>query len=112
MDPVHVSQKRNPLVFVQKSPIHGRGLFAARALSEGEMVGFYEGPVVDEDGRYVLWVEDTPEGSWTAYEGTNEMRFMNHDDEPNAELDGLNCYALEDIEAGTEITIDYGWNDS
>ncbi|MFC1797601.1 SET domain-containing protein [Pseudomonadota bacterium] len=112
MDPVRISQKNNPLVFVQKSPIHGRGLFAAQALSNGEMIGFYEGPVVSEDGTYVLWVEDTPGGSWTAYLGTNEMRFMNHDDEPNAELDGLNCYALEDIEAGTEITIDYGWNDS
>ena len=112
MDPVRISQKNNPLVFVQKSPIHGRGLFAAQALSNSEMIGFYEGPVVSEDGTYVLWVEDTPGGSWTAYQGTNEMRFMNHDDEPNAELDGLNCYALEDIEAGTEITIDYGWNDS
>jgi SET domain-containing protein len=37
---------------------------------------------------------------------------MNHSDQPNAELDGLDCYALTDIQAGTEITIDYGWNDA
>jgi len=49
---------------------------------------------------------------WTGYDGRNELRFMNHSDQPNAELDGLDCYALTDIQAGTEITIDYGWNDA
>ena len=112
MSPVPASQKINPLVFVQKSSIHGRGLFAAVNLTRGELIGFYEGPVVNEDGRYVLWVENSPAEGWTAYEGRNELRFMNHADEPNAELDGLHCYATENIRAGTEITIDYGWNDS
>jgi hypothetical protein len=27
-------------------------------------------------------------------------------------MDGLNCYALSNIETGTEITIDYGWDES
>ena len=49
---------------------------------------------------------------WTGYEGRNEMRFMNHSDDPNAEMDGLYCYAVRDIALGCEITIDYGWNDS
>jgi hypothetical protein len=40
------------------------------------------------------------------------MRFLNHADRPNAEMDGLDCYALTLIPAGTEITIDYGWNDA
>lgn len=104
--------QEKPLVCVDQSPIHGRGLFAASDLAEGEMIGIYEGPTVKEDGMYVLWVEDTPGGEWTGYDGCNELRFMNHADRPNAEMDGLNCYALEDIPAGREITIDYGWNDS
>jgi len=102
----------NPLVFIERSPIHGRGLFATTDLATGAMIGVYEGPVVEEDGMYVLWVEDTPGGKWTGYDGRNELRFMNHSDQPNAELDGLDCYALTDIQAGTEITIDYGWNDA
>ena len=65
-----------------------------------------------EDGPHVLWLEDEPGGSWTGYDGRNEMRFMNHSREPNAEMDGLNCYALSDIRPGEEITIDYGWDDS
>lgn len=112
MNPVPSGPRLNPLVFVQESSIHGQGLFAAVDIAHGELIGFYEGPVVKEDGRYVLWVENSPGEGWTAYEGRNEMRFMNHADEPNAELDGLNCYALENISAGREITIDYGWNDS
>jgi SET domain-containing protein len=96
---------------VDSSPIHGRGLFADVDLEAGEYIGAYEGPIVTEDGMYVLWVEETPGGDWTGYDGQNELRFMNHADQPNAELDGLDCYTLEKIPAGTEITIDYGWND-
>jgi SET domain-containing protein len=100
------------VIYVARSPIHGRGLFAASELTEGDMIGIYAGPAVQEDGMYVLWVEDSPGGEWTGYEGCNDLRFMNHADQPNAEMDGLNCFALEDIPVGCEITIDYGWNDS
>ncbi len=102
----------NPRVLVDRSPIHGNGLFSSRNLKKGQLIGVYEGSVVAEDGMYVLWVEDSPGGEWTGYEGCNEMRFMNHSDQPNAEMDGLDCYALTFIPAGTEITIDYGWNDA
>lgn len=99
-------------MFIARSTVHGRGLFAAQKLSGGQLIGVYDGPKVEEDGMYVLWVEDEPGGSWTGFDGQNEMRFMNHSDEPNAEMDGLFCYAREDIQPGTEITIDYGWEDS
>ena len=81
-------------------------------LAAGELIGVYEGPQVEEDGTYVLWVEDEPGGGWTGYDGRNDMRFLNHSPAPNAEMDGLYCYALENIPAGREITIDYGWEDS
>lgn len=100
------------LVCVGKSPIHGQGLFAARDIEAGQLIGIYEGPEVSEDGPYVLWIEDTPGGEWTGIDGRNLMRFMNHADEPNAEMDGMNCYARARIPAGMEITIDYGWNDA
>ena len=101
----------NRLVYVAPSPIHGRGLFAARPIEAGQLIGVYEGPEVAEDGAHVLWLQDD-DGGWRAYDGRNEMRFMNHADQPNAEMDGLECYALQDIATGAEITIDYGWGDS
>jgi SET domain-containing protein len=102
----------NELVYIAPSSIHGRGLFAARPLPSGQLIGVYRGPVVQEDNSYVLWIENEAGADWTGYEGRNEMRFMNHSDDPNAEMDGLYCYAVRDIALGCEITIDYGWNDS
>ena len=102
----------NELVYTAQSPIHGHGLFAARPLSAGQLIGVYEGPEVEDDDIYVLWIEDDNGENWTGYNGKNEMRFMNHADQPNAEMDGLYCYALNNIPRDAEITIDYGWNDS
>jgi SET domain-containing protein len=100
------------LVFVARSAIHGRGLFAAKPVTAGQKIGVYEGPQVTEDGTHVLWIQEDESNSWTGYNGKNELRFINHSDSPNAEMDGLDCFALCDIEPGTEITIDYGWNES
>ena len=76
------------------------------------MIGIYQGPEVEDDGMYVLWVEQDEPDTWTGYDGRNEMRYLNHADSPNSEMDGLECYALTDIPVGTEISINYGWNDS
>lgn len=102
----------NKLVYVAPSEIHGKGLFAALPLQKGQLIGIYDGPVVDEDDIYVLWIEGDAGEEWTGYDGKNEMRFMNHAGSPTAEMDGLYCYALVNIETDTEITIDYGWDDS
>ena len=60
---------------------------------------------------HILWVEagDGDSGDeWTGYNGINELRFLNHAAQPNAEMDGLDLYAIHDISAGEEITIHYG----
>lgn len=100
------------LVYIAPSTIHGKGLFAARPLRAGQLIGVYDGPVTERDGDHVLWVENDDDDGWTGYDGSNELRYLNHADSPTAEMDGLKCFALVDIEAETEITIDYGWNDS
>ena len=99
-------------VYVAPSPIHGLGLFAACTVHPGELIGEYDGPRVEQDGPYVLWIEEEAGGKWIGYDGRNEMRYMNHSDRPNAEMDGLYCYALREIPRDSEITIDYGpdWN--
>jgi len=104
-------EEDNPSVYVDTSAIHGKGLFAANALEAGQLIGCYKGPAVTEDGMHVLWVEEDDD-TWIGYDGKNSMRYMNHSDTPNAEMYGLECYALSNIPAGHEITIDYGWNDT
>jgi hypothetical protein len=86
-------------------------LFAAVGLVSGQLIGRYHGPKVENDGMYVLWIEEET-GHWTGYQGINSMRFLNHSDAPNAEMHGLDCYAITTIPAGQEITIDYGWDEA
>ena len=95
-------------VHVGLSVIHGKGLFASRTFQAGELIGSYDGTVVDEDGMHVLWVEQD-DGEWIGYDGYTRLRYMNHSDDPNAEMDGIECYAARTIASGEEITIDYGW---
>ena len=77
-------------------------------------MGHYDGPQTMENGMHVLWVEAGGNGGtddeqdWIGYDGNNELRFLNHARKPNAEMDGLDLYAIHDISAGEEITINYG----
>jgi len=101
---------QNPLCFVADSPIHGRGLFASCDISPGTWIGHYDGPSTQENGMHVLWIEAKAgcDEEWIGYDGSNELRFMNHDKQPNGEMDGLDLYARKLIRKGEEITIDYG----
>lgn len=90
---------------VRRSAIHGHGLFATRPIADDETIGYWEGEPTEDDGPHVLWIDD---GS--ALRITNELRFMNHAPEPNAEFDGttLEVWACRPIASGEEITIHYG----
>lgn len=89
--------------YVDESPIHGRGLFARRLISEGEVIGVVDGEETGTDGIYVLWVDEE-----RALEVKCDLRFINHSDNPNAAYyDTLEVCALRDIEPGEEITHDY-----
>ena len=92
---------------VKRSPIHGRGVYALRRFRTGSYIGTFRGVETKEDGIHVLWITDE-EGEQTGIEGTNELRFLNHDSEPNAEFIGLDLFALRNIQPGREIMIDYG----
>lgn len=92
---------------VEDSPIHGKGVFSKQAIEEGEYIGSYEGPSTQENDTYVLWMEDD-NGEWEGCDGQNELKYLNHSDEPNAEFDGLDLYSIAEIEPGDEVTFDYG----
>jgi SET domain-containing protein len=94
-------------VYRAPSTIHGNGLFAKVAICKGDYIGTYEGPTAKRDGTYVLWVfEDGKEPNGRS--GRNLLRYLNHQDDGNAEFDGFDLYALQDIEPDEEITFDYG----
>lgn len=94
---------KKSLFYVDDSPIHGKGLFARKHISAGEIIGVIKGVPTTTDGEYVLWV-DKNEG----YHVKCDLRFINHSDEPNAVyFDTLEVCALKDISPGEEITHDY-----
>ncbi|HMA99204.1 MAG TPA: SET domain-containing protein [Wenzhouxiangella sp.] len=101
----------NPLAYVAESPIHGRGLFARVPIDVDEYIGTYTGKRTQTNGMHVLWLWNEKRGRWEGIDGNNEMRFLNHDDEPNADWWGEDLYAIRSIATDEEITFDYGWND-
>lgn len=101
----------NPLAYVARSDIHGRGLFARRDIQVDEYIGTYEGPATQDDGMHVLWLWNEETDRWEGIDGINEMRFLNHSNKPNADWWGDELYAIRTIRADEEITFDYGWDE-
>ncbi len=90
-------------VYVAKSPIHGKGLFAARHIPAGELLGMVSGDWTTTDGPYVLWVDEH-----RGFKVRCNFRYINHSPTPNAcYYDTLEVCALRDIAPGEEITHDY-----
>ncbi len=96
---------------VHKSPIHGQGVFATEFIAKDEVVLRVRGPIhqLEDDEsikpEYENWV-GTDFGLWT--QPLDETLFLNHSCYPNTVLSGdMSIVALEDVEAGDEITFDY-----
>lgn len=102
---------QNSLVRVTESPIHGRGLFARCDIAVESFIGTYAGKKTSNNGMHVLWIWDEKDEKWVGVDGDNEMRFLNHSGQPNAEFYETDLYALRDIAAGEEITFDYQWEE-
>ncbi len=94
-------------IYVDVSPIHGKGVFARRDLAAGEFIGTYTGKPASVADTYVLWVCEE-DGVWYGRDGRGRLRYLNHAAAPNAEFWGWDLYAARPIAAGEEITFDYG----
>ncbi len=101
------NQELKKLFYADKSPIHGKGLFARKRIEPDTYLGTYDGPETEENGTYVLWVEEEKD-YWVGRDGKNLLRYLNHSEEPCAEFDGFDLYAIKPIEPGQEVTINYG----
>jgi hypothetical protein len=95
--------KKQPSIYVEESDIHGKGLFAAKAIRKNSVIGYLEGNNTKKDGMYVLWIDHD-----TGFEVSNDLKYINHSDTPNAcYYDDLSVVALRDIKPGEEITHNY-----
>jgi len=114
-----MSLKLAPGLSIQKSPINGKGCFAAIRFGRRKKIAEYTGEripdleatrrarrrrtlrICDIDGRFSL------DGS----RGGNGTHYINHSCAPNAFIKTLYgkvlFFALRDIRPGEEITIDY-----
>ena len=98
------------IVYVDDSPIHGKGLFARTFIPSGTVIGVVQGRPTTKDGAHVLWIDEN-----SGFHVQCDLRYINHSDKPNAVYyDNLEVCALRDIRAGEEITHNYGadWDNS
>jgi SET domain-containing protein len=103
---------------IKKSPIQGKGCFAAVPFKGGRKIAEYAGELISNKeanrraGRRRLRI-CAIDHRWSldGSRGGNGTHYINHSCEPNAFMKILYGHilflALRDIEAGEEITIDY-----
>lgn len=105
---------------VGPSTIDGYGAFAAEAIPTRRKIGEIRGEALTvkearrrvKDQRRIMMVEVSVRTAIDATKSTHALRFTNHSCRPNAVLritqGRVELYALRDLAAGEEITIDYG----
>jgi uncharacterized protein len=103
------------------SSIHGLGGFARRDLTQGTLVIEYVGRQISKQeslercrlgNEYIFHLD--AETDLDGNVGWNPARFLNHSCAPNCEAELVNgsiwIVAARDIQAGEEITFDYGYD--
>ena len=117
------ARKNRRRIAARRSPIHGRGVFALKAISKGTRIIEYKGTLITDkeaDRRYSRMHENSPhtmlfslDGGWVidATRRGNSARWINHSCSPNCEIEeeGRRVFidAGRDIRAGEELTYDY-----
>jgi len=107
---------------IGRSPV-GKAVFATRRIFDGTCIGEIEGEVISDDEYRSRYAFDLEHGA--QLEPAPPFRFVNHSCEPNCAFDligvdhmdqpksstvrKLMIFAINDIESGDELTIDYNW---
>jgi SET domain-containing protein len=111
---------RNRVSF-RKSTIHGRGGFAKANITKGMFLLEYQGERIDKEESarrceqnnvYIFALDDHEDIDGSA--AWNPARFLNHSCTPNCEAvfedERIFFVASRDIQAGEELTINYGFD--
>jgi SET domain-containing protein len=113
----------SPKIRIARSPIHGRGLFASKAMRKGEIVAIKGGHVLDRRTlqrvrariaeSYLQIDDDFYIGAVTGREVRRNKIFINHSCEPNVGIRGqITFVVLRGIEAGEELTYDWAMEEN
>jgi SET domain-containing protein len=96
--------KDTAIVYVDQSNIHGKGLFAARDIKKGELLGKFKSKATKKEGPYVLWMEEQQ-----GYQVLDDFKYINHANKANAAYyDDFTVMSIRKIKKGDEITHYYG----
>ena len=106
-------------MYVAKSRIVGRGLFAGSRIRARAKIGEFEGEVIGlrearrrAKGRRIVAIVELERHALDATRSRRGFRFINHSCEPNTFFrctpERAEVYALRDIRRGEELTVDYG----
>ncbi|HZZ95101.1 MAG TPA: SET domain-containing protein-lysine N-methyltransferase [Usitatibacter sp.] len=104
---------------VRPSRIVGKGLFAGTPIARRAKIGEFEGEVIGlrearrrAKGRSIIAIVELERHALDATRMRHGFRFINHCCEPNTFFrctpERAEVYALRDIAAGEELTVDYG----
>lgn len=110
-------------ISVRRSPVHGKGVFALRAIDAGEIICEYKGSRIAWDEAVRRPPRDPSQPNHTFYfdlgngqvidgaMGGNSARWINHSCAPNCEAEDHNgriyIRAIRDIAADEELGLDY-----
>jgi SET domain-containing protein len=113
---------RSPKTAVRDSPIHGKGLFAARPIARGEIVAVKGGHVLTRTQWEALEptlgpaeiqiAEDLVIAPVNQEQRDGCMLYTNHSCDANLAIQGqIVLVAMRDVAAGEELTIDWATTD-
>jgi hypothetical protein len=105
-------------IYIGKSEIHGKGLFAGEPIKRGERIQYINGkkekkvPKSASDSKAIgNWI-GMGKFTWINTKNT-PFRFINHSCDPNAAISGIKTVvAMRDIAKDEEIAIDYSMTDA
>ena len=106
-------------LYVDRSRIVGKGLFAGNAIGARAKVGEFEGEVIGlrearrrASGRSTIAIVELERHALDATHSPRGFRFINHSCAPNTFIrctpERAEFYALRAISRGEELTVDYG----
>jgi SET domain-containing protein len=116
-----IGKIKRPIIVVRGSEIHGKGVFASRAIAKGERIIEYKGTVITEEEADERYGDDDTNHTFLflldndmvidAYRGGNSARWINHSCRPNCEPveedNRLYIHATRGIKAGEELSYEY-----
>lgn len=103
-----MSLKRH--LYVDDSPLHGKGLFSKIEIAKGTELGICTTRKTREPGLHTLTFADGSQRDVTC-----KLKYINHSKKPNVSYyDDLSVVALRKIKPGDELLHDYGdeWDEN